>query len=110
MLNNLYFMFLTNEKSYQIILLFFFCQCDICLNELPLSDCSVKLCCEHKFCNSCWKQYLTYKIKRKDSSNICCPALHCHILVPTELIENIVSPEMARRYFDLNIEVRFVES
>ncbi|XP_060867309.1 ankyrin repeat and IBR domain-containing protein 1-like [Metopolophium dirhodum] len=83
--------------------------CDICLNELPLSDCSIKLCCEHKFCNSCWKQYLTYKIKRKDSSNICCPALHCHILVPTELIENVVSPEMARRYFDLNIE-SFVES
>lgn len=84
---------------------YIFFQCDICLNELPLSDCSIKLCCEHKFCNSCWKQYLTYKIKRKDSSNICCPALHCHILVPTELIENVVSPEMARRYFDLNIEV-----
>ncbi|XP_050420875.1 ankyrin repeat and IBR domain-containing protein 1-like [Adelges cooleyi] len=83
--------------------------CDICLNELPFSDCPIKLCCDHKFCNSCWKQYLTYKIKRKDSSNIFCPALHCHILVPTELIENIVSPEMARRYFDLNIEA-FVES
>jgi hypothetical protein len=89
--------------NFSNILLF---QCDICLNELPLSDSTIKLCCEHKFCNSCWKEYLTCKIKRKDSSNIYCPALHCHILVPTELIENIVSPEMARRYFDLNIEVR----
>ncbi|XP_050544960.1 ankyrin repeat and IBR domain-containing protein 1-like isoform X2 [Daktulosphaira vitifoliae] len=83
--------------------------CDICLNELPNSDCPIKLYCEHMFCNSCWKQYLTYKIKRKDSSNIFCPALHCHILVPTELIEKVVSPEMARRYFDLNIEA-FVEN
>jgi ankyrin repeat/IBR domain-containing protein 1 len=61
--------------------------------------------CEHRFCAECWERYLTVKIQDGDAHHILCPAYACHILVPVELIERLVSPDMARRYLQFDIKV-----
>lgn len=64
--------------------------------------------CKHVFCKRCWESYLTIKIQDGDAHHILCPAYQCHILVPVELIEKLVSPDMARRYLQFDIKVRFI--
>lgn len=49
---------------------------------------------------------MTVKIQEGDAHHILCPAFQCHILVPVEVIERLVSPEMARRYLQFDIKVR----
>jgi ankyrin repeat/IBR domain-containing protein 1 len=65
--------------------------------------------CEHNFCRGCWETYLTTKINEGDSKHILCPAFGCSILVPVDMIELLVSQEVARMYlkFDIN---NFVET
>lgn len=62
--------------------------------------------CSHLFCSSCWRSYLSVKIHDGDANNIQCPAVGCNILVDVEFIERMVSPEMARRYMQFDIQVR----
>lgn len=69
----------------------------------------VTMSCKHQFCAGCWERYLTVKIQDGDAHHILCPAYQCHILVPIEVIERLVSPEMARRYLQFDIKA-FVES
>lgn len=61
--------------------------------------------CKHTFCKCCWQSYLTTKIQDGDAHHILCPAYQCHILVPVEMIEKLVTPEMARRYLQFDIKV-----
>lgn len=68
----------------------------------------ITMSCKHAFCKNCWESYLTTKIQDGDAHHILCPAYQCHILVPVELIERIVSPEMARRYLQFDIKVSIV--
>ena len=81
--------------------------CAICLDEDvgdgDLCDC-VPMPCQHTFCRRCWCTYLTMKITEGDADHVTCPALGCCMLVPVDLIENMVSKETARKYlqFDLN--------
>ncbi|XP_060529635.1 ankyrin repeat and IBR domain-containing protein 1-like isoform X2 [Cylas formicarius] len=84
--------------------------CEICLMAIPREwDQPVKISCRHLFCKTCWQSYLTTKIQDGDAHHILCPAYQCHILVPVEFIEKLVSPEMARRYLQFDIKA-FVES
>ncbi|XP_066249800.1 ankyrin repeat and IBR domain-containing protein 1-like [Euwallacea similis] len=84
--------------------------CEICLNIIPAEwDQPLKMSCRHFFCKNCWQSYLTTKIQDGDAHHILCPAYECHILVPVEFIEKLVSPEMARRYLQFDIKA-FVES
>ncbi|KAL1501925.1 hypothetical protein ABEB36_007156 [Hypothenemus hampei] len=84
--------------------------CEICLNTIPVEwDQPLKMSCKHLFCKICWQSYLTNKIQDGDAHHILCPAYQCHILVPVEFIEKLVSPEMARRYLQFDIKA-FVES
>ncbi|ENN79423.1 hypothetical protein YQE_04067, partial [Dendroctonus ponderosae] len=84
--------------------------CEICLNLIPDDwEQPLKMSCRHFFCKSCWQSYLTTKIQDGDAHHILCPAFECHILVPVEFIEKLVSPEMARRYLQFDIKA-FVES
>ncbi|XP_071447083.1 ankyrin repeat and IBR domain-containing protein 1-like [Hetaerina americana] len=82
--------------------------CEICTDVIPEWDEVVHTSCEHRFCTSCWEAYLTVKIREGDAHRILCPAFHCHYLVPAEIIERLVSPEMARRYLQFDIKA-FVE-
>ncbi|XP_050293473.1 ankyrin repeat and IBR domain-containing protein 1-like [Anthonomus grandis grandis] len=84
--------------------------CEICLNVIPSEwEHPIKMSCNHLFCKCCWQSYLTTKIQDGDAHHILCPAYQCHILVPVEFIEKLVSPEMARRYLQFDIKA-FVES
>ncbi|KAG8232843.1 hypothetical protein J437_LFUL012647 [Ladona fulva] len=78
--------------------------CEICTDVIPEWDEAVHISCEHRFCTSCWEAYLTVKIREGDAHRILCPAFHCHYLVPAEIIERLVSPEMARRYLQFDIK------
>lgn len=46
------------------------------------------------------------KIQEGDAHNITCPAFGCEKLVPVEIIENVVSRDMARRYLQFDIKVK----
>ncbi|KAJ9598763.1 hypothetical protein L9F63_026703 [Diploptera punctata] len=83
--------------------------CEICMLAMPCWDRPVLMSCNHRFCTSCWESYLTVKIQDGDAHHILCPAYQCHILVPVEVIEKLVSPDMARRYLQFDIKA-FVES
>ncbi|XP_044747423.1 ankyrin repeat and IBR domain-containing protein 1-like [Coccinella septempunctata] len=83
--------------------------CEICLSTITNTEQPVKMSCKHCFCKICWESYLTTKIQDGDAHNILCPAYQCHILVPVEFIEKLVSPDMARRYLQFDIKA-FVES
>ena len=81
-------------------------QCEICMLAMPCWDRPVLMSCNHRFCTSCWESYLTVKIQDGDAHHILCPAYQCHILVPVEVIEKLVSPDMARRYLQFDIKVK----
>ncbi|XP_066998592.2 uncharacterized protein [Anabrus simplex] len=83
--------------------------CEICMLPMPCWDRPVLMSCNHRFCTSCWESYLTVKIQDGDAHHILCPAYQCHILVPVEVIEKLVSPDMARRYLQFDIKA-FVDS
>lgn len=50
-------------------------------------------------------RYLTGKIQEGNAHNITCPGFNCMKLVPAELIETLVSKDMARRYLQFDIKV-----
>ncbi|XP_059475498.1 ankyrin repeat and IBR domain-containing protein 1-like [Neocloeon triangulifer] len=83
--------------------------CEICTCPMPIWDEPIQMSCEHQFCFSCWNRYLTLKIQEGDAHHIFCPAFNCHILVPVDIIEHVVSAEMARRYLQFDIKA-FVET
>ncbi|KRT83690.1 hypothetical protein AMK59_3297 [Oryctes borbonicus] len=83
--------------------------CEICFLVINNWEQPIMMSCKHVFCKRCWESYLTIKIQDGDAHHILCPAYQCHILVPVELIEKLVSPEMARRYLQFDIKA-FVES
>jgi len=51
-------------------------------------------------------RYLSGKILEGDAHNITCPGYDCLKLVPVELIETVVSRDIARRYLQFDIKVR----
>ena len=50
-------------------------------------------------------RYLNVKIQEGGVHDITCPGYECSILVPVEVIENVVSRDMARRYLQFDIKV-----
>lgn len=66
--------------------------------------------CKHNFCSKCWECYLNLKIEEGDAHHILCPAYECNILVPVELIEKLVSPDMAKRYLQFDIKVSYLNT
>jgi len=49
-------------------------------------------------------RYLTVKITEGETHHITCPGFDCSMLVPVEIIEKLVSREMARRYLQFDIK------
>lgn len=84
-------------------------QCSICLQFVSLWVVLPKntMSCGHTFCSLCWENYLTLKIQEGDAHHISCPEYNCDILVPVEVIEKSVTPEVARRYLQFDIKVSF---
>ncbi|XP_025093474.1 uncharacterized protein LOC112563582 isoform X2 [Pomacea canaliculata] len=84
-------------------------ECNICTTVFQAADEPVHMTCAHQFCRDCWEKYLTMKIQEGDAHHITCPAFNCPMLVPVEIIENIVSRDMALRYLQFDIKA-FVDS
>lgn len=80
--------------------------CEICCLQV---DEMYKIACGHKFCHDCWKQYLEQKISAGDTHNVFCPAFECMHMVPMDLIEKVVSPELVQRFVVFNLNA-FVET
>ncbi|GAU90593.1 hypothetical protein RvY_02991 [Ramazzottius varieornatus] len=83
--------------------------CTICANEVPQDEEPVYLACEHDFCRTCWREYLTIKIETGQIYPITCPDFACSILVPCDVVEGLISRDVARKYLQFDIEA-FVES
>lgn len=62
-------------------------------------------CADFWWCPSHCPSYLTLKIQEGSVQGIMCPAVDCPQLVPVDVIEQLVSPEMVRRYLQFDIEV-----
>ncbi|GFT96564.1 ankyrin repeat and IBR domain-containing protein 1 [Nephila pilipes] len=82
--------------------------CDICATDLIVAD-TIQVPCAHLFCKECWNVYLTAKIVDGETHNILCPAYGCSYVVPVDVIEKLVSPDMVKRYLQFDIKA-FVES
>ena len=50
-------------------------------------------------------RYLSGKILEGEAHNITCPGFLCSKLVPVDIIETLVSRDMARRYLQFDIKV-----
>ncbi|GFO20846.1 ankyrin repeat and ibr domain-containing protein, partial [Plakobranchus ocellatus] len=83
--------------------------CDICADLFLLAEEPVHMTCSHRFCKDCWEKYLNLKIQEGDAHHITCPAYGCSMLVPVDIIEGIVSRDMALRYLQFDIKA-FVDS
>ncbi|CAG5115366.1 unnamed protein product [Candidula unifasciata] len=84
-------------------------ECNICANTFLIADEPVHMTCTHQFCQNCWERYLNVKIQEGDAHRITCPAYNCTMLVPIDIIERIVSRDMALRYLQFDIKA-FVDS
>ncbi|XP_030830538.1 ankyrin repeat and IBR domain-containing protein 1 [Strongylocentrotus purpuratus] len=84
-------------------------ECDICTELISREESPVEMPCPHHFCKMCWERYLSGKIAEGNAHNIMCPAFECCKLVPVEIIEAIVSREIARRFLQFDIKA-FVDT
>ncbi|XP_054711408.1 ankyrin repeat and IBR domain-containing protein 1-like [Uloborus diversus] len=83
--------------------------CDICTMSIQEESDLIQVPCSHQFCKNCWKVYLTAKILDGEAHSILCPAFQCPHMVPTDVIERLVSSDMVKRYLQFDIKA-FVES
>uniref|UniRef100_UPI00398E87AB ankyrin repeat and IBR domain-containing protein 1 isoform X2 n=1 Tax=Pristiophorus japonicus TaxID=55135 RepID=UPI00398E87AB len=83
--------------------------CGICMCTISVFEDPVDVPCGHEFCRGCWEGFLNIKIQEGEAHNIICPAFDCFQLVPVDIIENLVSREMDKRYLQFDIKA-FVEN
>jgi ariadne-1 len=84
--------------------------CDICFDHIPVSTLT-GLECGHKFCEGCWRQYLTIKIMDEGmAQTISCPAHGCDILVDDGTVIKLVYDPKVRLKYQQIITNHFVAS
>lgn len=87
--------------------------CTICGDDL-IPETSTSLNCKHTFCNECWKNYLSLKIKEGDVTKIKCPQNKCDLAVDEMTVKKLVPCEAYDRFvfvlvtFSLSRFVRFI--
>eukprot|EP00898_Chlorokybus_atmophyticus_P002061 jgi/Chlat1/2856/Chrsp194S03011 len=72
-------------------------ECSICRNEGLLN--TTALPCGHRYCNDCWRRYLSIRIEEGDTQ-IRCPAYKCSLLVTEDLVLAVCSQSIAAKYKD----------
>lgn len=75
--------------------------CDICCDDEPgLETYAMK--CGHRYCASCYRQYLESKIKDEgEATRIQCPAEKCTRIVDSKSVKVLVLSEVYTRYEEL---------
>ncbi|KAK9459968.1 uncharacterized protein V1516DRAFT_472680 [Lipomyces oligophaga] len=90
----------TDIRNYKLIAVDGF-TCDICCEDNE-GLFTFALECGHRFCQDCYKQYITQKIMEEgESRNIQCPDGTCSIVVNNEVIKLLVDPKVYERYQSL---------
>jgi ariadne-1 len=59
---------------------------------------STALSCHHRFCNSCWREYLTVKINEGQSTSLHCLQFKCNLRVDESIVKRIVEPEVFDKF------------
>ncbi|KAH8318390.1 hypothetical protein KR074_002827 [Drosophila pseudoananassae] len=84
-------------------------ECEICFSLLP-PDLMTGLECAHRFCLSCWREYLTTKIVAEGlGQTISCAAHGCDILVDDVTVTKLVQDARVRVKYQQLITNSFVE-
>lgn len=74
--------------------------CDICCEDGPLESFALK--CGHRFCTSCYRQYLGQKIRGEgEAARIKCPGDRCNRIVDTKSLDLLVTADLTDRYNEL---------
>ena len=84
-------------------------ECEICFLKFPSSDMTY-LACGHRFCNSCWCQYLTTKIiTDADCDIIRCPGFQCKELVDDDTVKQLITENKTQLRFKHLLTNSFVQ-
>ncbi|XP_076045404.1 E3 ubiquitin-protein ligase ariadne-1 isoform X1 [Oratosquilla oratoria] len=84
-------------------------ECDICFLKMP-SAMMTGIECGHRFCTSCWTEYLTTKIMDEGmGQTITCAAHNCNILVDDQTVMRLVTDSKVRIKYQHLITKSFVE-
>lgn len=66
--------------------------------------------CGHKYCEDCWREYLTLKITDEGAvESIQCPTGKCAIIVDDDFIMQLISDENFRQRYQHLITNNFVQ-
>ncbi len=67
--------------------------CPICFDDTQTE--TMALICEHKFCSSCWKEYITSKVRTEAECTITCMAEDCNIVAVDDFVKNALADDKA---------------
>ncbi|KAI0373177.1 hypothetical protein BV20DRAFT_962974 [Pilatotrama ljubarskyi] len=73
--------------------------CGVCCDDDPPAV--FRLRCQHAFCEPCWKEYVTSKIKDEGQCTFRCMHDECRTVVDSESIAKLVEPSVNERYKEL---------
>jgi len=84
-------------------------ECEICMADYT-TKLMIGLDCGHKFCKSCWTNFLKGKIiDEGQSQTISCPSYECDILVDDELVMNLIQDKQVKERYQYLITDGFVQ-
>jgi len=73
-------------------------ECRICDENVPSSN-TLAIGCQHRFCNSCWKDYLTDRANSGKQAILSpCPSFKCPTIVPDSVFFKILPSELSKKY------------
>jgi len=81
--------------------------CSICGDDTPAERCTA-LTCGHRFCNDCWRNYMTLKIKEGEVVKLKCMHVKCNLVIDEATVRKIVDAPTYERYLRF-ITKAFVE-
>lgn len=96
------------KKSTPVAKLHGILDCLICVEQHEAKDCTA-LSCKHVICNNCWSHYLTMNINEGSVDNLLCPCTGCKVIVPGEVVKNIVDESVYSKYLKFQTH-SFVEN
>ncbi|TBU44537.1 RING-5 domain-containing protein [Dichomitus squalens] len=75
--------------------------CPICFDDSQTE--TMALMCEHRFCSSCWKEYITSKVRTEAECTITCMAEDCNIVALDPFVKKALTDDMEtwERYQEL---------
>ncbi|KAJ6236378.1 e3 ubiquitin-protein ligase ari5-related [Anaeramoeba flamelloides] len=71
--------------------------CQTCFCQLKKSD-KIALKCQHAFCNECWVNYLTFRIKEQRVDDLFCQSYQCYERVTEGFLKEVVDEENYKKY------------